>query len=447
VTVPSIPPQPPAEDVAVGGMRARSRDGPHRRAFSISMPADPLFRSAYALILSTLATGVLGIAYWVVAARSYPPRALGEASAAISAMLMLSNFAQLNLFYGLTRFVPRAGRRTSALVGSAYLVSGATALLLATAFVLLAPVVAPGFTFLRSGWPAASAFVVAVAVWGVFALQDGVLTALRQAPWVPVENALFGVVKLVLLVAFARVFVDGGIFASWTIPVLLAIVPVNLLVFRRLIPQHRRLHGNGEGFRLREITRFVAVDYTSSLFLQSYTTALPLIIVAMLGARANASFYVAYAFVAALDLVSANLATSLVVEGSHAERRLSEYTRRVLRRSTALLVPAIGLLILVSPYLPRVLGDAYEHDTPTVLRLLVLGSLPRMLNTVFMSAQRVERRVARVVAVQAATSLAIVSLTLMLAPRLGVEGVAVAWACGHLAVASALLPWLWRTLR
>ena len=46
-------------------------------------------RSAYALILSTLASGVLGLAYWVLAARNYPPRELGEASAAISAMIML----------------------------------------------------------------------------------------------------------------------------------------------------------------------------------------------------------------------------------------------------------------------------------------------------------------------------------------------------------------------
>ena len=92
----------------------------------------------------------------------------------------------------------------------------------------------------------------------------------------PVENAIFGVAKLGLLLAFASVFVDAGIFASWTIPVLLAIVPVNLLIFRRLIPRHRKAHGDGEGFRLREISRFVAVDYVSSLLAQSYTGALPL---------------------------------------------------------------------------------------------------------------------------------------------------------------------------
>lgn len=428
-------------------MNPRTQVRAPRRALARSLPSDPLFRSAYALILSTLATGVLGVAYWVVAARGYPPRALGEASAAISAMLMLSSFAQLNLFYGLTRFVPRAGARTGALVGWAYAASATAALLLATGFVLLAPAIAPGLSFLQRGLGAEAAFVLAVALWGVFALQDGVLTALRQASWVPIENALFGVAKLALLVAFAPVFVDEGIFASWTIPVLLAVVPINLLIFRRLIPAHRRTHGDGAPFRVREISRFVAVDYSSSLLSQSYTGALPLIIVALLGAEANATFYVAYAFVAALDLTSINTATSLIVEGAHAELRLREYTRRVLKRSTLLLLPIVALFLLAAPYLPHLLGDAYAHDTPAVLRLLVLGSLPRMVNIVYMSTKRVERRVHRVVAVQAATSVAIVSLAFLLASPLGVEGVALAWACGHFAVALTLVPWLVRMVR
>jgi O-antigen/teichoic acid export membrane protein len=412
-----------------------------------SLPADPLFRSAYALILSTVASGVLGIAYWVLAARNYPPEELGESSAAISAMIMLSSFAQLNLFNGLTRFVPRAGARTAAFVGWSYAISGATALVLATVVVLVAPVVAPGLAFLDRGALANGAFVAAVVVWGVFALQDGVLTALRQAPWVPVENALFGVAKLALLVAFAPIFVEGGIFASWTIPVVAVIIPVNLLIFRRLIPAHRRAHGDTHDFRPRDVSRFVAVDFGSAVLAQTYTGALPLVIVALLGAEANATFYVAYAFVAALDLVSVNIATSLVVEGAHSEARLREYTRRVLKRSALILLPAVVFFLLVAPYLPRLLGDAYAHNTPAVLQLLVLGSLPRMVNIVYMSAMRVERRVHRVVATQAGTSLTILGLSFALAPSLGVKGVALAWACGHLAVALVLLPWLWRTVR
>ncbi|MCW2951218.1 MAG: hypothetical protein JWQ48_388 [Conexibacter sp.] len=407
---------------------------------------DPLFRSAYALILSTAATSVFGIAYWIFAARAYPPRILGVQSAAISTMLMLSNFAQMNMFFALGRFVPTAGRATGRLVASVYVASAALSLVMGVGFVLVAPSISDRLSPLFAGPLMAVTFVLSVVLWSVFALQDGVLTALRRAAWVPVENVLFGLVKLVLLLVFASVFVSEGIFASWNIPVLLAVIPVNLLVFRQLIAARARSAEIPSQFSFRSVARFVGVDYVSGFFLQSYTTALPLIIVATLGPQANAEFYVAYVVIAAVDLVSVNLGTSLLVEAAHDEARLREYTRRILRRSTQLLLPAVILIELGAPYFTRMLGGAYAHGSTNLLRILALASLARMVNIIYMTAMRVERRVGRVVATQAAISVLVISLTVAFGRRLGVEGVGLAWLCAHLAVLVALLPWLRRTL-
>lgn len=411
--------------------------------------SDPLFRSAYALILSTAATSGFGIAYWIVAARGYPPHVLGEQSAAISTMLMLSNFAQMNMFFALGRFVPTAGRATGKLIAWAYGASAALALVLGTAFVLLAAAIDPQLSSLFAGGGMAVAFVLSVVLWCVFSLQDGVLTALRRASWVPIENALFGLVKLGLLIAFAGVFVSGGIFASWNVPVLLAVIPVNLLIFRRLLPARVRTssgRAHGSRFSYRSIARFVAVDYVSGVFLQTYTTALPLVIVATLGARANAEFYVAYVVIAALDLISVNLATSLLVEGAHDEARLHEYARRIVRRSAQLIVPAVIAIELAAPYFTRVLGPTYADGSTTLLRILALASIARMVNIVYMATMRVQRRVGRVLATQAALSALVLSLTLALGPSLGVDGVGVAWLSAQVVVGLALVPWLRRTL-
>jgi O-antigen/teichoic acid export membrane protein len=407
--------------------------------------ADPLFRSGYALVLSTVVTSALGVAYWIFAARLYPPHELGEASAAISAMLMLSNFAQMNLFHGLTRFVPAAGAMTGRLVLWAYVGSGVSALVLTTLFVIIAPRISDHLTFLAGGALAGAGFVAAVVLWGVFALQDAVLTALRRATWVPLENALFGIVKLALLVGLAGVLAHGGIFVSWNVPVLLAVIPVNLLIFRRLLAH--RSHDGALALRPRHVVHFVAVDYVGSLLLQTYTTALPLLIVVLLGADANAMFYVAYVIIAALDLLAVNLSTSLVVEAAHDEARLAEYARRVLAHAAVLLVPAVAFLVVAAPQLGLVFGERYAEESPAVLQLLALGSLPRMLTIIYMSAMRVERRVGQIVRVQAATSVLIIGLTLVLAPSMGVKGVGLAWACGHTAVALTRLPWLVSVLR
>jgi Na+-driven multidrug efflux pump len=52
-----------------------------------------------------------------------------------------------------------------------------------------------------------------------------------------------------------------------------------------------------------------------------------------------------------------------------------------------------------------------------------------------------------VVATQAALSAIVLSLTFALSPGMGVDGVGVAWLTAQVAVAVALTPWLWHTLR
>src|SRR5512139_3328907 len=80
----------------------------------------PLYRNGYALVFSSTATSVLGVVYWVLAARYYTTEAIGLNSAALSTMMFLASLAQLNLMNALNRFVPSAGAATARLVISAY---------------------------------------------------------------------------------------------------------------------------------------------------------------------------------------------------------------------------------------------------------------------------------------------------------------------------------------
>jgi hypothetical protein len=74
--------------------------------------------------------------------------------------------------------------------------------------------------------------------WCVFSLQDAVLTGIRQAVWLPLENGVYGVVKIALLIALAPVAVQYGIVASSIVPAPVIVVPVNLFVFCVLLPRH-----------------------------------------------------------------------------------------------------------------------------------------------------------------------------------------------------------------
>lgn len=75
-----------------------------------SVPGDPMLRNGYALIVSATVTQVLGVRYWIVAARTAPAAAVGRNSTAMPVMLFLAGVAELNLMSTLIR-AARPARR------------------------------------------------------------------------------------------------------------------------------------------------------------------------------------------------------------------------------------------------------------------------------------------------------------------------------------------------
>ncbi len=418
-----------------------------RRVIAAHM-ARPLERNAYALALNAVVTAVLGLVYWLFAARYYTPRAVGEGSALVSAMVFLATCSNLNLTGAMTHFLPRAARATAALVSGAYAAGASLAVVLSITFVLVAPELSSKLEFFRDSWLVSTAFCVAVVMWVIFALQDGVLTGLRRADWVPVENGSFAVAKLVLLVPLATALPAFGIFVSWMAPLVLILVVVNVALFRRLLPQHAaQTAGQPMPVRARRVVRFVGGDYLGSLFLQGSTTLLPVLVVARLGAEANAHFYVAFLLVSAVDVMALNVGASLTVEGSREERNLPGLMGRTVRLGALLLLPAVATLIVAAPLLLSLFGESYAQSAESTLRLLALGLLAKGATILYVSACRARGAVSSIVAVEASTFAVVISLSLLLVGPLGLAGVGLAWLAGQTAVALVVLPKLRRLLR
>jgi O-antigen/teichoic acid export membrane protein len=207
----------------------------------------PMYRNAYALMLNTIVNSGLGLLYWIVAARTSTPDDVGRGNALISLMLLVSILTQADFGQALIRFLPRAGAGTRRLVLMSYGVAVGLALLGATVAMAWCHLLLDAADPLHVSLPFACWFVVSTVAWSVFSLQDSALTGLRASVWIPLENAVYGVVKLGLLVVVARTSLSDGVFTSWTLPVLALLVPVNLLLFRRLVPRHAASTGTWPG--------------------------------------------------------------------------------------------------------------------------------------------------------------------------------------------------------
>ena len=400
----------------------------------------PLFRNGYALILNSAATSGLGILYWMLAARLYPAEVVGLNSAIISAMALLSTVSRVNLSDALLRFLPRAGHTATRLVIGSYVASLILALVVGMGLFAWLGLVPGALTFLRGGDLFAAVFIGATLCWSVFGLQDYVLTGARQALWVPIENGAFAALKIVLLVWFATSFRDYGIFTSWTIPVALSLLPVNWLIFRRVLPAFvQATERTAQPLSPQQIAKFALGNYAGALFWMAATMLLPLIVTQMLGAKANAYFYQPWLIASSLQLVASNMGMSLTVEGSHDQSRLHNYSRRVLIHTSKLLVPLVGATMLAAPFVMAIFGADYAAQGSVLLQLLALAAFPYLVMSLYLSRARVERNLAGLVGVQALFCVLALGLTVVLLPVQGITGVGWAWLAAQSAVALLLL--------
>lgn len=401
----------------------------------------PLYRNGYLMMINTATTSVLGFAYWFIAGNLYPEDVVGQNTALISAMVLLSNIAQLNGSQILMRFAPVAGKHTRKLINLSFLAPGIASAGLAAAAAVFLHFVTNEDNPLNMEFTLAVWFVASVVGWSLFNLQDSAFIGLRRVEWVPIDNTIFGVAKVILLFPFVGLFAGFGIFVSWTLPVLLSLIPLHILLYRKFIPaQEREAKGDEPPLDKNAISKFVAWDYFGWMFAQAAGTIVPLLVVSVLGKEANAFFYMPQIIATAVDLFVINLMTSLVVEASRDLDRVAHLSRLIVKRTLYLIMPVVAFIVIAAPIFFAILPGTYGEEGTTVLRLLALATIPRMVIALSNSLSRLDQKTHQVTIVQAVQAVLIITLCLVLMPIMGINGAALAILLSATVVAVALMP-------
>jgi O-antigen/teichoic acid export membrane protein len=410
-----------------------------RRGGPLGALRDPRYRSGYALIANVAATTIVGLGFWAAAAHLYSRERVGEASALVAALVLVSSFAQLNLNNTLPRFLTQAGRQAGRLIGYGYAASSAAALVIGLAVITVLPQLSPHWHFLGNSVLLRVAFVGATIVWGVFALQDYVLLGLQQPIVVPLENMVYGVTKLLMLLGVASLLPETGIFIAWIVPLAITVPAVNWLIFRRYLKDWKPATADA-AVRPRVIIRFTSVDYVGNLLIQTAWNLLPLLVLTALGAPTAASFYIAWSITTGLNLVANSFATSLLVEGSAKPSRLGELTRGTLARTLIVTIAGAALFGLGARLILSVYGHGYATRASLVLGLLAAGSVFYGLLAIVFSVDRITGRVGKATVTRLVLAILTLGGSWALLPRMGSDGIGVAWLGANLLVALARVP-------
>jgi hypothetical protein len=421
-------------------------------AESLAEPAAPtqgprrmsmLYRNGLALVLNSGLSSLLGAGFWVVAARQASAEAVGVGTALVSALAAMAALSQMSIGGALTTFLPRAGAHQRRLVLYSYAGAIALSVPLGGGFALLAPHLDKSFAVLASVG-ATLGFTVSVTIWAVFALQDLVLTALRRAPWLPLENSLYSTAKFALLLGLGTGTTALALFTVWVVPAAVAALVVSGLLFTKVLRGPAALADDqvappSDGHEIAGFRRFLVGETVALIFEQVAVTLLPVFVVAGLGADDGAEFGVAWMLVQALDQFPMNLGFSLTVEGAQPGVDVRPMHAALRRRA----VLGLGVLVLVgilaAPLITKVFGGRYEHGSTAVLQLLLLGSLGRCVNSLALCAALAQRRVGPLIAIHGSLAVLVPTFALGLGSIWGLTGVGLGWAISQGAVALATI--------
>ena len=399
---------------------------------------DKLTINALALIVGTVATNVLGLLFWAVAARTYSSSEVGGAFAELSALTLLASLSQLNLTNIFVRFLPAAGRFTGRFVRRGYVAVVAVAL---PAGALVAFTGVTGGV-IADGVFAHVLFVAAVALFALFALQDSVLTSLRITHWVPVENVICALAKLALLPLLVFGATRTGIVVSWLIPTALAVIVVSGLLFSRAIATVSRSE-SGHVPSPRRLASFVAAEYLTNVTGVISSQLMPLIVVWKLNSEINAYFAIPWLACSAISLVMWNVGMSFIVETVTAAEQSARLLKRSIQLWVLVLAGAVVGCVVIGPLVLPLVGHAYATHATTLLRLIGIAAPLQLVTILYQAFAWLDQRVWLLLAIQVATSVAFLSLSVGLLGTAGLTGVGWAYLITQAASALLMAPVVW----
>ena len=401
-----------------------------------------LYRNAGYLMLASGVNSLAGFVFWAVAARLYPAEGVGLAAAAISAIGLLALLSTLGMDYGLIRFLPGSGDKAKNILNSCFTLSGLVSVALAVIFLAGLKLWSPALLRIQQNPVFFISFVIfaLAAVYRVFA--ERTFIAGRRAGFALTQGLVFNLLRFIPLVALAPLFNVFGIFASWGIGLGLAVIVSIPFLIPRVQPGYhpapkidRKSIGN--------MMHFSFANYGANIFWAIPILCLPLMVVNLLGAEANAYFYVGWALGYLLVSIPVTVSFSLFAEGSHSEEQLGHNIDRSLRL-LLVLVPVIAIVFLAGERVLALFGSAYAENATTLLWVLAVSAIPVGLNHTYFTVKRVQKRMRGVIGLSTFIAVATMVLSYLLLPRVGIIGAGISWLIPQAIVAVAITPSLFR---
>ena len=345
-------------------------------------------------LVGTMAvSSVLGFIYWWVAARHFPPEAVGIASAAVSSMMLLGTICMSGLGTLLITELPRQPGKETTLISTALVVGGGVGAGIGILFAVVAPYASAQFNPLRASVADIVIFATGVSLAAMSSVLDQALIGILRGNLQFWRNTFFAVAKLILLFVFGLYLSQKTgmtIYTAWAIGMALSLAASLGFALqkkgwpgRAWLPQWRLM---------RKLGPAALQHHFLNLMVGAPTQVLPVLVAALLSAKMNAWFYVSWMIANFVFFVPLALTVVLHAMNSAQQSSLRHRARVTLGVAFVTSLVAVCLLELASKQVLGLLGSSYAEHATWCLRVLVLFAFPSIIKSHYLSFCRIQDR-------------------------------------------------------
>ncbi|AGK60089.1 hypothetical protein Asulf_00053 [Archaeoglobus sulfaticallidus PM70-1] len=386
----------------------------------------PLYENAYYLMAGSVVSASLGLIYWIVIARIYSPAEIGLASALISTVGMLSSFSLLGFNLGLVRFLPEDEDKNGT-INSCLTMSGLISMMLSIIFISGITLWMPKLLFLKENMVFSLLFTFFAIIGSILFMQRYVFIAFRSVKFNFLQQIIANVLKIPLAIVLISLGVLG-IFLAYGSALLLAVILGNVLI-RIILPGYSPLPTIKKKV-INDMLHYSFANYVAGIFGGISNFILPLMVLSILGAEANAYFTIAFTASMMVFTVPCAIATSLFAEGSNVPEKLRINAIRSIKLSFILLIPLSILIFLFGDKILLLFGRAYSENAFKLLSIFIISAVPISIIETYVSVERVRRKVGNVLVTYVIMATSTIVMSYLLMTRIGLVGVGIGWLIG-----------------
>jgi O-antigen/teichoic acid export membrane protein len=415
---------------------------------------DSLVRNSLYMMSATVATAVLGYVFWIVAARVFSTAQVGIASAVIS---LCSTVALLTYLGPAAMLVERLHTYEQSHAWNSFIVrtcaatAAVTAVLAAVAVPLIAH--AKGYGSYFSAVGAVVLAVAGAAVWTVVQMYCSAFIAARRADGMFAVQGLVSVFKVLLLVPLCAAGLGApAIVVAWVVSAVIGAAAGAFWLLPRIgrgaiiqaeaagRPRRRRArHARAARKRAEYVSQLVG-QHLTSVGGQMTPLVLPILVVARLGAGANAYFYITWMIGSVFFMVSPSISQALFAESVRYDTGLRPTVIKSFRIASFLLIPAMLVMVAGGKLILAIFGPAYVRAGYGLLVLLAISAMPDAVSNVAVSICRATNRLGYSVSINLGILVFTVASAWLLMPRFGLLGVGIGWLAAQVLGALACIP-------